>query len=118
MMTTLERLRAARKGRRASRSEPRFRRGRAPMIDTNSAFEKARRLAVVSGMRAMLGPALLSAAEDRPWRKGLAIAALGELVVDKLPLVPSRASLVGMVPRALAGAWVAKTVMEQEGGQE
>jgi hypothetical protein len=43
------------------------------------------------------------------------MAALGEMVVDKLPLVPSRSSQPLMIPRALAGAWVAKTVMEEAG---
>ena len=73
------------------------------------------RLAVVSGLRSTFGMALLEAAYDRPNRRSWALAALGEMVVDKIPFVPSRASLLGMLPRAAAGAYVAKQVMEREG---
>src|SRR5205823_4305348 len=37
------------------------------------------------------------------------------MVVDKLPLVPSRDTLLPLVVRGLAGAWVAKTLQEDEG---
>ena len=59
--------------------------------------------------------ALLEAAYQRPNRKYWAMAAMGEMVVDKIPFVPSRASLAGMLPRAAAGGYVAKQVMEREG---
>jgi len=88
-------------------------------MDTHSAnFERAVKLAIVTGLRAAMGPALYAAKHNRPEAQGLALAALGELVVDKLPLVPSRASLPMLVPRALAGAWIAREVMREDGGEE
>jgi uncharacterized membrane protein len=84
----------------------------------DATFEKAMKLAVVTGMRAMLGPALVAGATNRPERKGLALAALGEMVADKLPLIPSRDTLLPLLVRGLAGAWVARTVQEQEGSDD
>ncbi len=78
-------------------------------------FERSMKLAAVSGLRAALGPALVAAALNRPERKVLALAAMAEMVIDKLPLMPSRANLALMIPRAMAGAWVAKTLNEEEG---
>jgi uncharacterized membrane protein len=85
------------------------------MMGGNQAFERAMKLAAVSGLRSMLGPALVAAAQDGPAKAGLAVAAMGEMVADKMPGMPSRSSLLGLIPRALAGAWVAKTVLEHEG---
>jgi len=85
------------------------------MTDSKRAFERAMRLAVVSGLRSTFGMALLEAAYDRPNRKTWAMAAMGEMVVDKIPGVPSRASLPAMLPRAVAGGYVAQQVMEREG---
>jgi len=76
------------------------------------------RLAVVSGLRSTFGVALLEAAYERPNRKNWAIAAMGEMVVDKIPFAPSRASLPAMLPRAVAGAYVAQQVMDREGVQD
>jgi hypothetical protein len=80
----------------------------------SATFEKAMKLAVVTGMRAALGPALLARANHRPEEQTLAMAAVGEMVVDKLPLVPSRDTLASLVVRGVAGYWVAKTCMEDE----
>jgi uncharacterized membrane protein len=84
----------------------------------NASFEKAMKLAVVTGLRSMLGPALLAQATGRPDRKNWALAALGELAVDKLPLIPSRDTLLLLLVRGVAGAWVAKTMMKEEGIEE
>jgi hypothetical protein len=84
----------------------------------NATFEKAMRLAVVTGLRSMLGPALLARARNRPDRKNWALAALGELALDKLPFVPSRDTLLPLVVRGVAGAWVARNVQEEEGEVE
>jgi len=81
----------------------------------DATFEKAMKLAVVTGMRSMLGPALVARSFNRPERKNLAMAAMGELVADKLPLIPSRDTLVPLLVRGLAGAWVAKTLQDEEG---
>jgi uncharacterized membrane protein len=81
----------------------------------DATFEKAMKLAVVTGMRAMLGPALVARSLNRPGREELALAALGEMVADKLPLIPSRDTLLPLIARGLAGAWVAKTLQDEEG---
>ena len=73
------------------------------MTNSKRAFERAMRLAVVSGLRATFGVALMEAAYDRPNRKNWAKAAMGEMVFDKIPGVPSRASLPAMLPRAAGG---------------
>ena len=88
------------------------------MTTSKRAFERAMRLAVVSGLRSTFGVALLEAAYQRPNRKSWAMAALGEIVVDKIPFIPSRASLAGMLPRAVAGGYVAKQVMDREGVED
>jgi hypothetical protein len=88
------------------------------MSNSKRAFERAMRLAVVSGLRSTFGVALMEAAYDRPNRKAWALAALGEMVVDKIPGVPSRASLPVMLPRAVAGGYVAKQVMDHEGVED
>ncbi len=88
------------------------------MTNSKRAFERAMRLAVISGLRPTFGMALLEAAYDRPNRKAWAMAALGEMVVDKIPGIPSRSALPLMLPRAAAGAWVAKQVMEREGADD
>jgi len=88
------------------------------MTNSKRAFERAMRLAVVSGLRSTFGIALMEAAYDRPNRKAWALAALGEMVVDKVPGVPSRASLPAMLPRAVAGGYVAKQVMDREGVED
>jgi len=88
------------------------------MTHDNASLNKAMRLAVVTGLRAALGPALLAAARHRPERQHWALAALGEMAFDKLPFVPSRASLPMLVPRALAGAWVTRTILEEDGAGE
>jgi hypothetical protein len=88
---------------------PRYARGIHP------AFKKAMQLAVVTGLRGMLGPALVSEAGRRPERRNLALAAIGEMLLEKLPVMPPSNSLPMLLPRAIAGAWVAKTVMESEG---
>jgi hypothetical protein len=68
----------------------------------------------VSGLRAALGPALISASRRSRNRELLALAALGEMVIDKMPLVPSRSRLPLLIPRAMAGYWVARQVAEQD----
>jgi uncharacterized membrane protein len=85
---------------------------------TTMAMERALKLAVVTGMRAALGPAILASAQHRPERKSLALAAMGELVFDKLPLVPDRDTLLPLLARGVAGAWVAKRCLEAEGEED
>ncbi len=82
---------------------------------TMSPMERAMRLAAVTGLKATFGPALICAAQNRPEAKAMAIAAMGEMVVDKLPFVPSRSRLPLLLPRVLAGYWTAKQSLERDG---
>lgn len=88
------------------------------MFQSNDWFEKAMRLAAVSGMRAALGPALMASTQRRPEGQALALAALGEMAIDKLPFMPRSSSVLMLIPRALAGAWVVKEVMQEEGASD
>ena len=81
----------------------------------NSPIERAMKLAAISGLKATLGPALISASRNRPERHLLAMAAVGEMLLDKLPFVPSRARLPLLLPRAYSGYWTAKQSLEQDG---
>jgi hypothetical protein len=78
-------------------------------------IERALVLAAVTGLKLTFGPALLATARRRPERHALAMGAMGEMVVDKIPFLPSRSALPLLVPRAMAGYWVAKTSLEEEG---
>ena len=81
----------------------------------SASMERALKLAVVTGLRAALGPALIARAQHRPEQQHLAAAALGELVFDKLPFVPGRDTLPSLIARGLAGAWVASKCAEEDG---
>ena len=85
------------------------------MTHHEASLSRVLTLAAITGLRTTFGPALVAAAHRRPERDALALAALGEIVVDKLPITPSRARPSMMLPRALAGYWVAKKVMEEDG---
>ena len=81
---------------------------------SETTFGRAMLLAGVTGLRAALGPALVAASRRSEGHEALALAALAEMAVDKLPITPSRSSLPLLLPRALAGYWVAKQVAEQD----
>src|SRR4051812_10815320 len=57
------------------------------MMGNESAFQRAMKLAIASGLKTTFGPALVAAARDRPERDTLAMAAMAEMVLDKLPLM-------------------------------
>ncbi len=82
---------------------------------SSTSMDRAMKLAVVTGLRAALGPALLAQSQNRPGRQNLALAALGEMVFDKLPLVPGRDTLLPLLARAVAGGWVAGQCVEGDG---
>jgi hypothetical protein len=81
----------------------------------NSSMERALKLAAVTGLRCALGPALVARSQFRPERHNLVLAALGEMVLDKLPMVPSRDTLPSLILRGAAGAWVATQVVTDDG---
>jgi hypothetical protein len=81
----------------------------------NNAMERAMRLAAVSGMRCMMGPAMLKASQHRSGSRPWVQAALAEMVLDKLGILPSRSRLLLLLPRAAMGAWVARECLREEG---
>lgn len=81
----------------------------------NASFEKAMKLAVLSGLKAAMGPAFLMTAQRRPERGTWVMAALGEMVLDKTGLLPSRSRLPLLIPHAMSGAWVARESMRADG---
>src|SRR5262245_48833690 len=81
----------------------------------NASFEKAMKLAVLSGLKATLGPAFLMTAQRRPERDVWVTAAMAEMVLDKVGILPRRSWLPAMIPRALSGAWVARESMRGDG---
>src|SRR5262249_12443286 len=76
------------------------------------------KLAVVTGLRAALGPALLARSQYRPERQKLALAAMGEMVIDKIPLVPDRDSLLPLLARGVAAGWVVEECQEEDNDQD
>jgi hypothetical protein len=85
-------------------------------IMTNTSMDRALKLAAVTGLRLALGPAIVARARYRPERHALALAALGEMVFDKLPFAGGRDALPSLIARGVAGAWVAGEVAEGETG--
>jgi hypothetical protein len=85
------------------------------MRNTNQAFERAMVLAALSGFKIALGPAFLATARRWPSRQSWVIAALGEMVLDKLGVFPPRYRPSLLIPHSLAGAWVARESMREDG---
>jgi uncharacterized membrane protein len=88
-------------------------------------------LGSISGLRSLSGPAFVSRAASRGdldldgtvfaflgsprISKVLVLTELGELVGDKLPITPSRTSLLPLLGRAASGALVGAAVFVSEG---
>jgi len=88
-------------------------------------------LGAISGLRSMSGPALVSRAASTGRlslegtafaflgssrvSKALLVAALGELVGDKLPMTPSRTSTPPLLGRAASGALLGAALFVSEG---
>jgi len=84
----------------------------------NAAFERAMKLAALSGLKLTLGPAFLTASRHRSSAHAWAAAALAEMALDKVPILPNRSSLPLLIPRAVAGAWVARESMRDDGVED
>lgn len=83
----------------------------------STSMERALKLAAVTGLRCALGPALVAQARHRPERQNLALAALGEMIFDKISHIPPRDGILSLMARGAAGAWVAHQVVEADGGE-
>jgi hypothetical protein len=75
-------------------------------------------LAAISGLRVALGPAFLSASRRGPNARTWAMAALGEMFLDKVGIFPPRYRPALLIPHAVAGGWVARESMRQEGADD
>ncbi len=85
------------------------------MSSRKTPFERAMTLAALSGFKVALGPAFLAASRNGPNRGAWAIAAMGEMFLDKVGIFPPRFRPSLLIPHALAGAWVARESMKEEG---
>jgi hypothetical protein len=85
------------------------------MRNTNRAFERAMALAALSGLKIALGPALLATSRRWPSRQNWIMAAMGEMVLDKLGVFPPRYRPSLLIPHSLAGAWVARESLREDG---
>jgi hypothetical protein len=88
---------------------------RATMSSSKTPFERAMTLAAISGFKVALGPAFLAASRRSPSRGAWAIAAIGEMVLDKVGILPPRFRPSLLIPHALAGAWIARESMKEDG---
>jgi len=85
------------------------------MRSTNQAFERAMALAALSGLKIALGPAMLATSRRWPSRQNWIMAAMGEMVLDKLGVFPPRYRPSLLIPHSLAGAWVARESLREDG---
>ena len=85
------------------------------MLDNTQPFTRAMTLAALTGLKLTLGPAFFMTANRRPGSRNWVLAAMGEMVLDKVGGIPSRSSLPLIIPRTLAGAWVAHESMKEDG---
>jgi hypothetical protein len=85
------------------------------MRSNNRAFERAMALAALSGLRIAFGPAMLATSRRWPSRQSWIMAAMGEMVFDKLGVFPPRYRSALLIPHGLAGAWVARESLREEG---
>ena len=84
-------------------------------MDNGRIYARAFGIGVVAGMRSMTAPAIASAGLRNGRSAGLAALALGEMVVDKLPFVPSRTMIPSLIIRAGSGAFAASTLAKDHG---
>jgi len=85
------------------------------MPDRKTPFERALALAALSGFKIALGPAFLAASRRSPNTGSWALAALGEMFLDKIGVFPPRFRPALLIPHALSGAWVARESLKRDG---
>ena len=68
-----------------------------------------------SGLRTTSGPVSAFASRGGNWTWVLRIAALGELIVDKLPSTPARTMPFGLAARAVAGGLAGASLAQSAG---
>lgn len=85
------------------------------MSESMTPFERAMTLAALSGAKIALGPAFLETSRRGPNARAWTVAALGEMLLDKLEVFPPRYRPALLVPHTLAGAWVARESLKEDG---
>ncbi|HWE38247.1 MAG TPA: hypothetical protein VG406_16875 [Isosphaeraceae bacterium] len=85
------------------------------MLRSKGPFERAMALAALSGAKIALGPAFLETSRRRPNRGAWVAAALAEMVLDKVGVFPSRFRPMLLIPHTVAGAWVARESLREDG---
>jgi hypothetical protein len=88
------------------------------MPSRKTPFERAMALAALSGFKVALGPAFLAASGRSPNTGPWALAAMGEMFMDKIGILPPRFRPSLLVPHAISGAWVAKESLKRDGAEE
>lgn len=84
------------------------------MSSPKTPFARAMTLAAISGFKIALGPAFLAASRRSPNTSSWVMAALGEMLLDKIGIFPPRFRPSLLIPHAIAGAWVARESMRPE----
>ncbi len=101
-------------------------------FEVNPATYKTIALSSISGLRSMAAPALLARAVRRGELDApnlpalgsreasalLTLLAIGEMIADKTPFIPSRTSPLALLGRALSGGLVGATLFASEGRRQ
>ena len=85
------------------------------MMNQMKPFERAMALAALSGLKVALGPAFLSKGRGRPSARNWILGAMAEMFLDKVGVFPSRFRPPLLIPHTIAGAWVARESMREDG---
>jgi hypothetical protein len=85
---------------------------------TKTPFERAMTLAALSGLKIALGPAFLKTKQRSPQAKAWVMAAIGEMLLDKVGVFPARFRPALLIPHTIAGAWVAHESMKEDGVED
>src|SRR5215218_1425763 len=87
----------------------------AKMTEMMSPMQRAMALAAVCGSKIALGPAFLETSRRGPNARAWVAGALGEMILDKLGVFPPRYRPSLLIPHTLAGAWVARESLREDG---
>lgn len=85
------------------------------MTDHKQARERALTLAALSGLKIAFGPAFLAKAQGWPSGRSWLLAAMGEMVLDKMGVFPPRWRPSLLIPHTAAGAWTAHESLKADG---
>lgn len=83
-------------------------RGRPP------AYAQAAALGFVTGLRSLLGLAMIGETTPRPVRIAIRLLSVGELIADKMPKMGSRLAPISLSARILSGMVVGYVVCHEE----